>query len=132
MPYYDAVLADARVAVDGNIISADGVIAGLDAALVLVSLLRGEAAAQEIQPPSSMHRTLYSIVVLQKMRRLRFSRAFGESTIRSVPHGRQKLFAMQKHSRHCTQKHEINPTATPSSSLRRPRNRRGQDLQGEE
>ena len=49
MPYYGAALADARVAVDGNIISAAGVTAGLDAALVLVSLLRGEAAAQEIQ-----------------------------------------------------------------------------------
>jgi cyclohexyl-isocyanide hydratase len=35
--------------VDGSIISAAGVTAGLDAALVLVSLLRGEAAAQEIQ-----------------------------------------------------------------------------------
>ena len=49
MPYYGAVLADARVVVDGNIISAAGVTAGLDAALVLVSLLRGDAAAQEIQ-----------------------------------------------------------------------------------
>lgn len=49
MPYYGAVLADARVAVDGNIISAAGVTAGLDGALVLVSLLRGDAAAQEIQ-----------------------------------------------------------------------------------
>ncbi len=49
MPYYGAVLADARVVVDGNIISAAGVTAGLDAALVLVSLLRGEAAAEEIQ-----------------------------------------------------------------------------------
>lgn len=49
LPYYGAVLADARVVVDGNIISAAGVTAGLDAALVLVSLLRGDAAAQEIQ-----------------------------------------------------------------------------------
>jgi len=49
MPYYGAVLVDARVVVDGNIISAAGVTAGLDAALVAVSLLRGEAAAQEIQ-----------------------------------------------------------------------------------
>jgi cyclohexyl-isocyanide hydratase len=49
LPYYRAVLVDARVVVDGNIISAAGVTAGLDAALVLVSLLRGEAAAQEIQ-----------------------------------------------------------------------------------
>ena len=49
LPYYAAILADARVVVDGNIISAAGVTAGLDAALVLVSLLRGDAAAQEIQ-----------------------------------------------------------------------------------
>jgi cyclohexyl-isocyanide hydratase len=49
MPYYGANLVDARVVVDGNIISAAGVTAGLDAALVLVSLLRGDAAAQEIQ-----------------------------------------------------------------------------------
>jgi len=49
MPYYGAVLVDARVVADGNIISAAGVTAGLDAALVVVSLLRGEAAAQEIQ-----------------------------------------------------------------------------------
>ena len=49
MRYYGAQLVDARVAVDGNIISAAGVTAGLDAAFVLVSLLRGDAAAQEIQ-----------------------------------------------------------------------------------
>jgi cyclohexyl-isocyanide hydratase len=49
LPYYGAILADARVVVDGNILSAAGVTAGLDAALVLVSLLRGDAAAQEIQ-----------------------------------------------------------------------------------
>ncbi len=49
MPYYGAKPMDARVVVDGNIISAAGVTAGLDAALVLVSLLRGDAAAQEIQ-----------------------------------------------------------------------------------
>lgn len=49
IPYYGADLVDARVVVDGNIISGAGVTAGLDAALVLVSLLRGDAAAQEIQ-----------------------------------------------------------------------------------
>jgi len=49
MPYYGAELVDARVVVDGNIVSAAGVTAGLDAALVLVSLLRGDASAQEIQ-----------------------------------------------------------------------------------
>jgi cyclohexyl-isocyanide hydratase len=49
MTHYGADLVDARVVVDGNLISAAGVTAGLDAALVLVSLLRGDAAAQEIQ-----------------------------------------------------------------------------------
>jgi cyclohexyl-isocyanide hydratase len=49
IPHYGANLVDARVAVDGNLISAAGVTAGLDAALVLVSLLRGDAVAQEIQ-----------------------------------------------------------------------------------
>jgi cyclohexyl-isocyanide hydratase len=49
MSYYGADLADARVVVDGNIISAAGVTAGLDGALVLVSILRGDVAAQEIQ-----------------------------------------------------------------------------------
>ena len=49
MRHYGAILADARVVVDGNIISAAGVTAGLDAALALVSLLRGDAVAQEIQ-----------------------------------------------------------------------------------
>jgi cyclohexyl-isocyanide hydratase len=49
MRYYGAVPADARVVIDGNLISAAGVTAGLDGALVLVSLLRGDAAAQEIQ-----------------------------------------------------------------------------------
>ncbi len=49
MRYYGAVLVDARVVVDGHFISAAGVTAGLDGALALVSLLRGDAAAQEIQ-----------------------------------------------------------------------------------
>jgi len=49
MRYYGAVLVDSRVVVDGNFISAAGVTAGLDGALVLVSLLRGDPAAQEIQ-----------------------------------------------------------------------------------
>jgi cyclohexyl-isocyanide hydratase len=49
MRYYGAVLVDARAVVDGNLVSAAGVTAGLDAALALVALLRGDAAAQEIQ-----------------------------------------------------------------------------------
>ena len=38
---------DARVVVDRNVIRAAGVTARLDEALVLVSLLRGDAAAQD-------------------------------------------------------------------------------------
>ena len=49
MRHYGAILVDARVVADGNLISAAGVTAGLDAALALVSFLRGDAAAQEIQ-----------------------------------------------------------------------------------
>lgn len=49
MRHYGAVVVGARVAVDGDLITAAGVTAGLDGALVLVSLLRGDAAAQEIQ-----------------------------------------------------------------------------------
>lgn len=49
MRYYGAILVDARVVVDGYLISAAGVTAGIDGALVVVSLLRGDAAAQEIQ-----------------------------------------------------------------------------------
>lgn len=49
LQHYGADLVDARVVVDGNLISAAGVTAGLDGALALVSLLRGDAAAQEIQ-----------------------------------------------------------------------------------
>lgn len=45
----DKAAMTARVVVDGNLISAAGVTAGLDAALALVSLFRGDAAAQEIQ-----------------------------------------------------------------------------------
>jgi cyclohexyl-isocyanide hydratase len=40
---------DQRVVVDGRILSAAGVTAGIDGALRLAALLRGEAAAQEIQ-----------------------------------------------------------------------------------
>jgi cyclohexyl-isocyanide hydratase len=80
MPHYGADLVDARVAVDGNIVSAAGVTAGLDAALVLVSLLRGDAAAQEINLQLNTHRTLFFIVELRTKRHLRCSRASGQST----------------------------------------------------
>ena len=38
-----------RVAVDGNLVSASGVTSGIDGALTVASLLRGEDAAQKIQ-----------------------------------------------------------------------------------
>jgi len=49
LPYYGAVPTRSRVVVDGNLVSAAGVTAGLDGALVVASLLRGDAAAEEIQ-----------------------------------------------------------------------------------
>jgi cyclohexyl-isocyanide hydratase len=47
--YYGAVPVRSRVVVDGNLVTAAGVTAGLDGALVVASLLRGDASAQEIQ-----------------------------------------------------------------------------------
>ena len=47
--YFGAFPVSERVVIDGNLISAAGVTAGLDGALRVVSLLRGERAAQEIQ-----------------------------------------------------------------------------------
>jgi cyclohexyl-isocyanide hydratase len=49
LPYYGAIPVRSRVVVDGNLVTAGGVTAGLDAALVVASLLRGDAIAQEIQ-----------------------------------------------------------------------------------
>jgi cyclohexyl-isocyanide hydratase len=49
LPYYGAVPVQSRVVVDGNLVTAAGVTAGLDAALVVASLLRGDTVAQEIQ-----------------------------------------------------------------------------------
>ena len=49
LPYYGAKPIRSRVVVDGNLVTAGGVTAGLDGALVVASLLRGEARAQEIQ-----------------------------------------------------------------------------------
>jgi len=49
LPYYGATPVPSRVVVDGNLVTAAGVTAGLDAALVVASLLRGDAIAQEIQ-----------------------------------------------------------------------------------
>jgi cyclohexyl-isocyanide hydratase len=49
LPYYGATPVRSRVVVDGQLVTAAGVTAGLDAALVVAALLRGDAIAQEIQ-----------------------------------------------------------------------------------
>ncbi len=49
LPLYGATLSDERVVIDGKMISAGGVTAGIDGSLIMVSLLRGETVAQEIQ-----------------------------------------------------------------------------------
>ena len=49
LPYFGAIPVDARVVVDGKVVSAAGVTAGIDGALRLAALLRGDAAAQRIQ-----------------------------------------------------------------------------------
>jgi cyclohexyl-isocyanide hydratase len=49
LPFYGAMPIQSRVVVDGNLVTAAGVTAGLDGALVVASLLRGDAIAQEIQ-----------------------------------------------------------------------------------
>ncbi|HEY3761866.1 MAG TPA: DJ-1/PfpI family protein [Verrucomicrobiae bacterium] len=49
LPYFGATPGDERVIVDGKLISAGGVTAGIDGSLVIVSLLRGESVAQELQ-----------------------------------------------------------------------------------
>jgi len=49
LPYFGAAPVEARVVVDGNLVSAGGVTAGLDGALQVAALLRGTAAAEAIQ-----------------------------------------------------------------------------------
>jgi cyclohexyl-isocyanide hydratase len=49
LEYFGAIPVDARVVVDGKQVSAAGVTAGIDGALRVVSLLRGDRAAQMIQ-----------------------------------------------------------------------------------
>jgi len=49
LPYFGAIPVDARVVVDGKHVSAAGVTAGIDGALTVAALLRGDAAAQGIQ-----------------------------------------------------------------------------------
>lgn len=49
LPYFGAEPVDSRVVVDGRHVSAAGVTAGIDGALTLAALLRGDRAAQQIQ-----------------------------------------------------------------------------------
>ena len=49
LPYFGAIPSNERVVIDGTLISAGGVTSGIDGSLVLVSLLRGETVAQELQ-----------------------------------------------------------------------------------
>jgi cyclohexyl-isocyanide hydratase len=47
--YFGALPVDARVVIDRNIISAAGITSGIDGALILVALLRGDTVAEQIQ-----------------------------------------------------------------------------------
>ncbi len=49
LQYFGAIPVDARVVVDGNLITAAGVTSGIDGALRVAALLRGERVAQTIQ-----------------------------------------------------------------------------------
>ncbi|WP_118183876.1 DJ-1/PfpI family protein [Paraburkholderia phosphatilytica] len=49
LPLYGATPSNERVVIDGQFISAGGVTSGIDGSLIVVSLLRGETVAQELQ-----------------------------------------------------------------------------------
>lgn len=49
LPLFGAIPSDERVVVDGKFVSAGGVTSGIDGSLIMVSLLRGEAVAKELQ-----------------------------------------------------------------------------------
>jgi cyclohexyl-isocyanide hydratase len=49
LPYFGAIPVRRRVVVDGTLVSAAGVTAGLDGALRVAALLRGDEVAQQIQ-----------------------------------------------------------------------------------
>ena len=49
LQYFGATPSNERVVVDGKMMSAGGVTSGIDGSLVIVSLLRGEIVAQELQ-----------------------------------------------------------------------------------
>jgi cyclohexyl-isocyanide hydratase len=47
--YFGAIPTDQRVVIDGNLVTAAGLTAGIDGALQVAAMLRGDAAAQAIQ-----------------------------------------------------------------------------------
>jgi cyclohexyl-isocyanide hydratase len=49
LPYFGAIPVHERVVIDGNIVTTAGVTAGIDGALTVAALLRGDAEAQHIQ-----------------------------------------------------------------------------------
>ena len=49
LPYFGANPVDNRVVIDGNLVSAAGVTAGIDGALAVAEILRGKEIAQQIQ-----------------------------------------------------------------------------------
>ncbi|MFP3180223.1 MAG: DJ-1/PfpI family protein [Paraburkholderia sp.] len=49
LPLFGATPSDERVVIDGKFVSAGGVTSGIDGSLIVVSLLRGETVAQELQ-----------------------------------------------------------------------------------
>lgn len=49
LPFYGATAVDERVVIDGKLVSAAGVTAGIDGSLLLASLLRGRQAAEALQ-----------------------------------------------------------------------------------
>jgi cyclohexyl-isocyanide hydratase len=49
LPYFGAIPVKARYVIDGNIASAAGVTSGIDGALAVAALVRGEATAERIQ-----------------------------------------------------------------------------------
>lgn len=48
LKYFGATIVDERVVADGKLVSAAGLTAGIDGALRVAALLRGEAAAKAI------------------------------------------------------------------------------------
>jgi cyclohexyl-isocyanide hydratase len=49
LPYFGAIPVEERVVVDGNLVCAAGVTAGIDGALKVAAMLRGDRAAETIQ-----------------------------------------------------------------------------------